>query len=153
MANKIDTYIKFQDDVREGSLGKTAQFWISVLDDIKKAIYLDIAAKTNDFNLWKYCLHEMSPIFFSQNGQNYARYLPIFALTISNIEQTHPGATKLLQAGGISSAKTNVKSCRMDNDLVIETGLNKNGKSRGFGAGGVGFCGLVKNEKNVCPIC
>ena len=145
---KFDSYIRFQNDVRQGSLGLTAKFWISVMDDIKRAIYLENAMKTNNFDLFKSCLHDMSPIFFSNNGQNYARYLPIFAMTLSNIEKTHPGSEKLLRAGAISSAKTNVKSCRSPADLVVETGINCHGKSKGgLGGGGAGFSGLHTKEE------
>ena len=60
---EITAYLKFQKDVREGCLGPTAQYWMTVLDDINRAIYLDIAVKTNNFDLWKWCVHEMSCLF------------------------------------------------------------------------------------------
>ena len=90
----------------------------------------------------------MSPTFFSNNGQNYARYLPIFAMTLSNIEKSHPGSEKLLRAGAISAAKTKVKSSRLPTDLVVETEINCHGKSKGgLGGGGAGFSGLHTKEE------
>ena len=146
---KIDLYLKFLQQICDGNLGPTGKFWMSVVDDIKRALYFDISMKTNNYDLYKWCLHEMSPIFYSWNGQNYARYLPYYASFISNIETTHPGATKLLKAGAISASKSTVKGCRIPNDMTVEVGINKHGKSRGFKGGGSGFSGLYKNEDSL----
>ena len=68
---------------------------------------------------------------------------------ISNIETTHPGATKLLKAGAISAAKSEVKGSRIPNDLTVETGVNKHGKSRAMGGGGAGFSGMLTTESTL----
>jgi len=41
----------------------------------------------------------MTELFFSFDGNNYARYTTFFSLFLTNIEETHPGATDLLKLG------------------------------------------------------
>ena len=64
------------------------------------------AVKTNDCYLYGSCLYAMADLFFSFYGQNYARYLTYFSLFLSNIEETHPGATELLNLGSIGVARS-----------------------------------------------
>ncbi len=53
--------------------------------------------KHNNFVLYAHCLHLMSDLFFSFDGQNYAKYLTYFSTFIANIEMSHPGATTLFR--------------------------------------------------------
>ena len=54
------------------------------------------AVKTNDFNPYAECPHLMADIFFSFDGQNYARYLTYFSVYVANPYETHSGAWELL---------------------------------------------------------
>ena len=61
----------------------------------------------------------MVDLFFSFDGQNYARYLTFLSVFLSNIEETHPGATDLLKMGAISVARSFVpgNQCPVDNTI------------------------------------
>ena len=74
----IDQYCQFRDDVRSGMLGKTAQFWMAYMDEVWLTLHLHEAVKKNDFLLDEECIHRMPDLFFSYDGQNYARYLTCF---------------------------------------------------------------------------
>ena len=144
----VSLYLDFQDTIRKGDRGLTPQYWLSISDSAKLVIYLHMAAKTNDFTLYKWVIYEMCPQFFAWNCQNYARYLTYHSRVVDTIEDTHPGATKLLEAGCISVAKTKVKACRTPVDMRVEQGINRFGKSRGgSGSGGAGFVGTMTNPK------
>ena len=97
-------YTKFCDTVRSGILGKTAQFWMSYLDNVSLMLNLLRAIKTNNFNLYEDCLSSMSRLFFRFGGHNYARYLTFFSVYISNLELTHPDAVEQIKFGVLSVA-------------------------------------------------
>ena len=48
----LDKYIKFQEEVRKSSLGKTVQFWMSFLDDARLVFLIIYAVKTNSLPLF-----------------------------------------------------------------------------------------------------
>ena len=100
----IDSYLKFREEVRKGEHGKTAQLWMSYIDHVCLIFALLEAVQDNNFFLYVHVLYLMAVLFFSYNGQNYARYLSFFSLFLANIEESHPGATKLLQLGTLSVA-------------------------------------------------
>lgn len=74
----IKDYMQFEDKVRQGLLGKTAVFWISVIDQAHLLFMLQHAVKINDFDLFHYCNGKMADLFFAFDGQNYARYVIFF---------------------------------------------------------------------------
>ena len=53
--------------------------------------------KTNDMPLYVYCMYIMSDLFFTYDSQNYARYCTFFSVFLANVEESHPGASALLQ--------------------------------------------------------
>ena len=87
-----EEFFKFKEDVRQGKLGKTAQFWIQYCDFVWTILHCLRATKTNDLNLHIITLEKMCPLFFSMDHPNYARYLTSYILLLLNLETTHPGA-------------------------------------------------------------
>ena len=142
----IGKYMAFKKSVREGALGKTAQFWISYMDHIWRVLSLIRAVKTNDFNLYAECLYLMADNFFSFDGQNYARYLSYFSVFVANLDESHPGATELLQRGAISVARSFIPGNRCAVDKTMEETFMKHAKSRsGAGGSGTGISGIAGN--------
>ena len=72
--NLTKKYQAFQHDARLGSLGKTAAFWISVIDHCHLVFMLLYSIKTNNIELFHCCNGMMAPLFFAFDGQNYSRY-------------------------------------------------------------------------------
>lgn len=142
----IQEYCKYRDKVREGERGKTAQFWIAYMDHVWLVLSLIRAVKTNDFLLYAECLHQMSDLFFSFDGQNYARYLTFFSVFVANIEDSHPGATDVLQRGAISVARSFIPGNRCSVDKTMEETFMKHAKSHsGAGGIGAGVTGISRN--------
>ncbi|XP_060552961.1 uncharacterized protein LOC132714190 [Ruditapes philippinarum] len=56
----IDQYISFEDSVRHGELGKTAMFWLSVVDHARLVLMLLYAVKTNNLDLFHQCYGQMA---------------------------------------------------------------------------------------------
>ena len=116
----LEKYSVFRTGVSEGSLGKTTQFWLSYADHVWLVLSLNVAVKTNDYFLYGSCLFQMADLFFSFDGQNYARYLTFFSVFLTNIEETHPGATELLKMDAISVARSFVPGSQCPVDKIIE---------------------------------
>ena len=69
----IQEYLDFQDKVRKGHLGKTAVFWLSVMDHQRLVLMLIYAVKTSNRKLYHVINGKMAELFFAFDGQNYSR--------------------------------------------------------------------------------
>ena len=88
----------------------------------------------------------MADLFFSFEGQNYAMYLTFFSVFLTNIEETHPGATDLLKMGAISVARSFEPGSQCPVDKTIEEIFMRHAKSRaGPGSRGADVYGLLQN--------
>ena len=56
-----EEFFKFKEDVRQGKLGKTAQFWIQYCDFVWTILHCLRATKTNNLNLHIITLEKMCP--------------------------------------------------------------------------------------------
>ena len=116
----LDKLSSFRESVSKGQLGKTAQLWLSYMDHVRLVLQLLEAVKTNNFHLYAASINQMAPLFFSFDGQNYARYLTYFSAFLENIDTSHPGAKALLERGAISVARSYVPGNRCDVDKTME---------------------------------
>ena len=97
------------------------------------------ASKTNDYDLYCFCLYEMTDLFFSFDQQNYAWYLSFFA----NIDHAHPEASDLLREGAIRVARSFIPGSQSPVDKTIGETLMHHCKSQGgIGGGTMGISGL-----------
>lgn len=137
---------KFCQDVMKSKLGKTAQLWLSYMEHVRLILHLLEAVKTNNFLLYAASVNHMAPLFFSFDGQNYARYLTYFSAFLANIDISHPGARALIERGAISVARSFVPGSRCDVDKTMEETFMRHAKSHG-GAGscGAGVSGILTN--------
>ena len=88
----------------------------------------------------------MADLFFSFDGQNYAMYLTFFSVFLTNIEETHPGATDLLKMGAISVARSFEPGSQCPVDKTLEEIFMRHAKSRADpGSRGAGVYGLLQN--------
>ena len=142
----IRKYALFKKSVRDGTLGKTARFWISYMDHMWLVLSLIRAVKTNDFNLYAQCLHLMANIFFSFDGQNYAWYVSYFSVFVANLDENCPRASELLQRGAISVGRSFIPGNRCAVDKTMEETFMKHAKSRSaVGGSGTGISGIAGN--------
>ena len=142
----VQEYADFKENIREGEMGKTARLWMSYMDHIWLILKLIQAVKVNDLSLYCECLYKMCDWFLSFDGHNYARYLTFFAVFQANVEETHPGATRLLENGAFSVARSFIPGNRRAVDKTMEETFIKHSKCRGgSGGAGAGLSGLVNN--------
>ena len=141
----IDKYSVFKDEVRNGKHGKTSQFWLQYMDQVWLTLKLHEAVKRNDFMLYEECIRLLPNLFFSFDGQNYARYLTMLSAQISNLDNTHQGSRQLLNQGAFSVARSMLPACRTDVDKTMEETLMRQSKSHG-GASGAGISGITRNN-------
>ena len=82
-------------------------------------------------------------LFFSLDGQNYARYLCYFSLFLVSIVKTHP---RLLKFDAISVARSFIPANRCTVDITIEETFMQHAKSQaGSGRWGACISGLLIN--------
>jgi len=111
----VKEYEEFRQRVATGHLEKTAQLWLSYTEHVNLMLSLLEAVKTSNFVLYAECINRMTPLFFSCDGQNYARYLSFFSVFIANIDSTHPGAASLRNRGARSFIPGN--RCAVDKTM------------------------------------
>lgn len=120
----MQKYGEFTETSRSGQHGATAQYWIIHVDLVQLCQLFSRATRTNDLDLFTYCLGEMCSIFFATNHPNYARYMVRYHLNPLNIEETHPGGHQMLLSGGVSVRRTSKPFTRTPVDLVLEQTIN-----------------------------
>ena len=116
LGNFLEEYSSFRQQVRSGSQGKTAQLGLAYMNHVSLALLLLYAGKINDYYLCGACLSKIVNLFFSFDGQNYARYLCYFSLFLFNIVKTHP---ELLKSDAISVARSFIPASRCTVDISM----------------------------------
>ena len=109
------------------------------MDKVALLLRFARATKLNDLDLHIASLWDMCPAFFSYNHHNYARYVPVYLLTLMNLSDTHPGAEDLLRKNGFSVSRSDVPASRNPVDLTIEETINRHAKSH---------CGIIGFSRN-----
>ena len=71
----LNQFDAFQEKVRSGYLGKTAQFWMSVIDHTRLILMLQFSVRTNSLALFHKCNGDKANLFFAYDGPIYSRYL------------------------------------------------------------------------------
>ena len=143
VCDQVEEFLQFCQSVREGALGKTAQFWLSYMDHISLVLALNRSVKTNNFLLYSYCIGAMPDLFFSYGGQNYSRYLTFYSMFIANLEFTHPGAVDQIKLGIFSVARSMIPGSRCAVDKTMEETFMRHAKSK---AAGAGISGIAQNH-------
>ena len=73
-ARFLQDYERYRDEVANGSIGKTAQFWMIYLNLMRMQSFGQLAVHQNDIEslicVWKLFI----PFYFAMNKTNYARY-------------------------------------------------------------------------------
>ena len=84
-------YLHYEHKVRHSHLGKTAKFWLSIIDHTKLILMLRYTVKP----ITLICFANVIVIwltFFYFDGSNDSRYLLRLDVFLTNIDKTHPWA-------------------------------------------------------------
>ena len=110
-ANLISRYQQFKTDVRNGKLGKTAQFWMMYVDlmELQQMAYTSI--QTNDYDMRLYAWENILPYYFALNKVNYARYGTYYVETLKQIDIRYPGLKPIVgKKGNVCTGSNSVSS-------------------------------------------
>ena len=69
----LEKYVAYEEKVRAGHLGKTATFWLSMIDHTRLILMLQYSVKTNNLALFHKCSGDMADLLFAYDGPNYSR--------------------------------------------------------------------------------
>lgn len=120
----LEDYERYCQQTQSGEHGATAQFWITYIHFFKLYIEFSRSIRTNDIQLFKFCLLRISSLMFAMNHQNYSRWIIKYYSNLVNIDTTHPGLSPLLENGGISIKRTKKNFSRTSVDLTLEQTIN-----------------------------
>ena len=96
------SYESYREQARNGSLGKTAQFWILYLDLIRMKHVIRTAVQENDFDAWLAAWDYFIPLYFTFNKINSAWYHSFCVETLKSNEGKYPGLKEMLKNTGLS---------------------------------------------------
>ena len=126
----------FADAARQGTFGHTCQFWMQYHDCIWLLLTFLQSIKENNLPAYVSCLRLFCPMIFAADRVNYARYLPLYYVQLSQLMSECPNAYELLKYSGISVSRSDAPSCRNAIDMTIEQTINRSAKTSG---GIIGF--------------
>ena len=125
-------YECFISEVRNGKLGKTAQFWLINYLDVMESIHLLYpAVQGNNYELCIEGWRRMMPFFLALNKTNYARYGAYYMVQLQNLDITRPGCKELVKRNSISVQGQDKYPLHTAIDQCGEQTLNKDAKSTG----------------------
>ena len=127
----IQKYERYRQDVRDGKIGKTAQFWMIYLDLMRTQHKIHTAVQTNDFELRLQAWEEMLPFYFAFNKTNYARYGCWYVQTMKEIDLRYPGLKEMFKTSGISVQAQSAYPSRTSTDQRGEQSINRDAKTAG----------------------
>ena len=133
----FETYQSFKTSVRIGKLGKTAQYWLSYMDNVWMILMLIKLTKSNDLDLHIAALYQLCPLLFAFDHHNYARYLPVYLMMLMNLNKTHPGSDDMLRKNGYNVCRSLIPLSRNAVDIRIEQTISRHTKCQGGGI--IGF--------------
>ena len=141
------SYESYREQVRNGSLGKIAQFWILYLVMMRMQHVIHTAVQENDFDArfaaWKYFI----PLYFAFNKTNYARYGSFYVETLQSIEEKYPGLKEMLKKAGLSVQGQDKYLLRIAIDQRGEQTINHDAKTSG------GIKAFSTNNESVTKWC
>ncbi|KAG1711251.1 hypothetical protein GQR58_002553 [Nymphon striatum] len=140
-------YERYRQDVREGAIGKTAQFWLLYLDLMRIQHQIHTSVQTNDFDMRLDSWERMLPMYFAFNKTNYARYGTWYVQTLKEIDDRYPGLKPLLQSNGLSVQAQTACSIRTSIDQRGEQSINRDAKT----PGGIRF--FASNKEAILKWC
>ena len=73
---------------------------------------------------------------FAYDHTHYSRYVPVYLMTMLNLDSSRPGASQLLRNNGFSVSRSAIPRSRNAVDITIEQTINRHAESQG---GVIGF--------------
>ena len=129
----IEQYEAFCKQTMQGSLGKTAQYWMQYIDMIHLYHNFSRSIRSGDLDLYTSCLPEVASYFFALNHQNYSRWSIKYHDNLIKLEETHPEVYDEFKAGRFGIKRTSKGFSKSPIDLTLEQTINKDAARQGGG--------------------
>ena len=121
----------YQQKVKDGYLGKTAQFWLIYIETMRNQLQHRVSVQENDFELRLLSLESFIPLYFYYNMHNYARYASYYVQVLNCIDKHYPGLRAMFASTGISVQSEERYPLRTAIDKRGEQTLNNDAKTSG----------------------
>ena len=124
----LQKYEEFFQQVLEGSLGSTAQFWAIYIFMINRLHReLQRCVKMNDVSGYIEIFPTLLAVYFALNRPNYARWGTLF---LQKLKSAHPKLCELLENGAFSIRRTKKSYSGSAVDLSLEQTVNRDSASK-----------------------
>ena len=120
----IKKYKEFAQETRDGNHGKTAQYWMGSVDMLHLYHEFSRSIRTEDLDLYIYCLQQMTALFFTLNHQNYSRWLTVYHDKLLKLKNSHPDIYGEFKNSCFSLKRTSKPFSRIPIDLTLEQTIN-----------------------------
>jgi hypothetical protein len=116
-------YERYRSSVRQGSAGKTAQFWMIYLDLMQAQCVAHVGVQENNVDMMINAWLKLLPMYFALNKINYAQYGSYYVYTLINMEH--------LYKEGLSVQAQDLYPLRTSIDQRGEQTINRDAKTSG----------------------
>ena len=130
-AEFTNAYHDFYQSVRDGKIGKTAQFWVMYIELMKLQTIAHTAVQETNFDMRMYAWEFWIPYYFATNFFNYARYGSFYLEILRNLDQLYPGLKQMLTKYGLSVQAQEKYPHRTAVDQRGEQTINRDAKTSG----------------------
>ena len=117
-------YEEYQKKTENGIHGKMEQHWFGCIRMVQLNHQFIRSIRTEDLELFIFCLKKLSNYFFTFNHPNYARWLVRYHDNLLKLKSTHPQIHEEFLKGCFSLKKTTKSFSRLPIDLTLEQTIN-----------------------------
>ena len=120
LKNIVTEYSEFTNLTLCGTHGKTAQFYMQLIELIKLYFRFSRAIRISDGDLYIDTLFSMCNIFFALNQQNYARWTVKYVCDLIELKQNDTESGKEFQKGSFGIERIEIPSAGSHIDITLE---------------------------------
>ena len=122
-------YQRYRVSVRNGSAGKTAQFWMIYLHLMQAQRMAHVGVQENNVDMIINAWLLMLPMYFAQKKINYARYGSYYVYMLTNMEHLYPGLRAIIDENRLSVQAQDTCPLRTSIDQRGEQTINRDAKT------------------------
>ena len=119
-AGIFDRYESYRDKARNGTHGRTAQFWFAYVEMVQLYHQFTQSIRMGDLDLYIHSLYNISSLFFTFNHHNYARWLVVYHNILLKLQNTHPQVYEDFRNGCFAIKRTSKQFSRVPDDLTLK---------------------------------
>ncbi|XP_072162941.1 LOW QUALITY PROTEIN: uncharacterized protein [Diadema setosum] len=123
---------EYDNFIEEGKKDATFNFWSSYLEMVENVLLFIRATREGDWQLHLASVRALLPWMFAYDRTNYARYLPVYWMEMSQLPTTYPYIYEELMKGHFGVQRQDSHGfAQVACDMSIEQTVNRDTKTRG----------------------